>query len=135
MKFIVLTIMADLTLKDVFGNSVIYDATNKEITFNLTEIAGQDFSTDSVTEANCDKCASKILWAILNHIKSIQPSTNTDPERGVYVTNQGSRRVTRSNVSQFAYQMIVAGYTPDPMANTLAADDLVMNMGEVSNVQ
>ena len=35
--------MADLTLKDVFGDSVIYDASTKEITFSLTEIAGQDF--------------------------------------------------------------------------------------------
>ena len=125
--------MTDLTLKDVFGNSVIYDATNKEITFSINEIGGQDFNTDNVTEANCDKCASKILWALLNHIKSVQPSTNTDPERGIYVTSQGSRRVTRSNVSQFAYQLVVAGYTPDPMTTTLAADDLVMNMGEESN--
>ena len=125
--------MADLTLKDVFGDSVIYDANTKEITFSINEIGGQDFNTDNVTEDNCDKCASKILWALLNHIKSVQPSTNNDPERGVYVTNQGSRRVTRSNVSQFAYQMVVAGYTPDPMTSTLATDDLVMNMGEDSN--
>ena len=125
--------MADLTLKDVFGDSVIYDASTKEITFYLEEIAGQDFDTERITEANCDKCASKILWALLNRIKSIQPSTNNDPERGVYVTNQGSRRVTRGNVSQFAYQMVVAGYTPDPMTSTLATDDLVMEMGGSSN--
>ncbi len=129
MKFILLTIMADLTLQDVFGDSVIYDASTKEITFSLTEIAGQDFDTSNVTEANCNKCASKILWALLNHIKNVQPSTNNDPQRGIYVTSQGSRRVTRGNASQFAYQMVVAGYTPDPMTTTLAADDLVMNMG------
>ena len=116
----------------MFGDSVIYDANTKEITFNLSEIAGQDFDTSNVTEANCDQCASKILWALLNHIKSVQPNTNNDPERGVYVTNHGSRRVTRGNVSQFAYQIIVAGYTPDPMTSTLATDDLVMNMGEDS---
>lgn len=118
--------MADLTLQELFGDSVTYNNANKQITFNLEEIAGQDFNTNNVTKTNCDKCASKILWALLHHVKNNQPNTNNDPERGIYITNQGSRRITRDGVNQFAYQLVINGYTPDPMTNTLATDDLVM---------
>lgn len=124
--------MADLTLKDVFGENVNYNASSTKLTFTLTDIAGDTLNTDVITEHNCDRCASKMLWALLNHVKNAQPNTNNDPERGIYVSNQGSRRVTRGNINQFAYQMVIAGYTPDPMASTLSADDLVMDHAEAS---
>lgn len=122
--------MPDLTFKDVFGENASYNASSTKITFFLTDVAGDSLNADPITEANCDRCASKMLWALLNHVKNIQPNTNNDPERGIYVSQQGSRRVTRGTVSQFAYQLVVAGYTPDPMTDNLAADDLVMDMGE-----
>ena len=125
--------MPDLTLKELFGDSVIYDATSKEITFSINEIAGQDFDTSNVTEANCNKCASKILWALLNHLKNVQPSKNTEPDRGIYITNQGRRTVTRGGVSQFCFQLTVNGYSADTVGTKLPVDNLVLPKMEKTN--
>ena len=125
--------MADLTLKDVFGDSVSYDSKTKEITFTLASLAGQDFDPSGISSSNCPGCASRVLWAWLNRIYINQPSQNTDPDRGIYITNQGRRTVTRGGVRQFGFQLVVNGYSADTVGTKLPADNLIRSEVENTN--
>ena len=117
--------MADVTLQELFGNNVNFDDKNKQITFDLDDISSDVFTVNNINSNNIDTYASKILWALLDHLCSTQPEDNNDETRGIYILHQGKRHAIRNRVSQFSFGLTVNAYTPDPMGVKLAPNDLV----------
>ena len=116
--------MADLVLEDIFGASVIFDPANRNITFNLDDLGYEQFDTSVIDITNKYSYASKILWSMLDYLCRYQPTDNNDPERAIYITNQGKRTAVRGGQAQFAFGLLVNGYTPDSLGTKLAPDDL-----------
>ena len=117
--------MADLVLEDIFGASVIFDPASRNITFNLDDLGYEQFDTSVIDITNIDSYASKILWSILDYLCRYQPADNNDPERAIYITNQGKRTAVRGGQAQFAFGLLVNGYTPDSLGVKLAPDDMI----------
>ncbi len=121
--------MPNLTLTEVFGSGAVFDGTAGTLTINL-EGLNWGFP-DPVIEAymiddtSIDDNVGRILWAIISRLRILQPDTNNDNERSLYVTSQGKRTVTRNNVSQFAFQLVVNGYANDPFGSEVNSADLV----------
>lgn len=121
--------MADLTLNQRFGSNVSYNNTSKTLTINLNDLTdagdianGLGLDISSLTSANVNDYASKILYALLLLNFQQQPETNNDETVAIYVTNTGRRDVTRNGVSQFAYLLTVNNYTPNNLATVLDPD-------------
>lgn len=131
--------MPNLTLQEVFGTGVTFNDTTRSITFNLNGL--NDGTIDPVIEdylidsTNLENNVGRILWAMVNRLIKLQPSDNIDNERSIYVTNQGKRIVTRNNVSQFAFQLVLNGYANDPFGVEASSADLVPGIPETSAQQ
>lgn len=121
--------MPDLTLAQRFGDSVSFNATSKVLSIDLNNLSsidlnGEDLGIDvsSMTVANQDTYATRILWALLLRSQSQQPETNNDETVGLYVTNQGKRTVVRNSVSQFGFQLVATAYKNDTVGTQLDPD-------------
>lgn len=121
--------MADLTLNQRFGSNVTFNATNKTVTIALDDLTdagdivdGLGLDISSLTSANVNDYASKILYALLLLNFQQQPQTNNDDSVAIYITNAGRRDITRNGVSQFAYLLTVNNYTPNNLAPVLDPD-------------
>ena len=122
--------MPNLTLTEVFGSGAVFDGTAGTLTINL-EGLNWGLSPDSVIEAfmidsaNIDDNVGRILWAIISRLRILQPESNNDNERSLYITSQGKRTVTRNNVAQFQFQLVVNDYANDPFGSEVNSADLV----------
>ncbi len=123
--------MADLTLAQRFGAGVTFNETTKILTLDLNNLAsitigGTDYglNVSTMTTANKDTFASRILWALLLLSQANQAIDNNDETVKLYVTNQGKRSVTRNSVSQFGYQLVATAYQNDSLGVTLDPDNL-----------
>ncbi len=121
--------MPNLILSEVFGSGATFDDTSGTLTISLEGLnAGflnpviEAYTIDST---NIDDNVGRILWAIISRLRIVQPDTNNDNERSLYITSQGKRIVTRNNVSQFAFQLVVNGYANDPFGSEVNSADLV----------
>ena len=121
--------MPNLTLTEVFGSGAVFDGTAGTLTINLE---GLNWGTiDPVIEAytidntNIDDNVGRILWAIINRLKILQPENNNDDERSLYIISQGKRSVIRNNVAQFNFQLVVNGYANDPFGSEVFSGDLI----------
>ena len=119
--------MADLTLQEIFGSGASFDPNGSTITFSLWDVSMENggFTPDNINASNIDEYTSKILWTIIQNVTFIQPENNNEEDRGIYVTNQGKRTVTRNGVAQFAFQLVVTGYTNDTLGVDLSPDEMV----------
>lgn len=123
--------MTDLTLTQRFGDNVSFNPTSKVLSIDLKDLSsitvdGEDLGIDvgSMTDANKDEYATKILWALLLKSQSNQPEQNNDDTVKLYVTNQGKRTVVRNQVSQFGFQLVATAYKNDTVGTQLDPDDL-----------
>ena len=123
--------MADLILEDIFGANVLFNSTERTITFKLDDLAYEAFDTEIIGADNVNQYASKILWSMLDYLCRYQPTDNNDPERAIYITNQGKRTAVRGGQAQFAFGLLVNGYTPDSLGVKLAPDNLVPQSQQV----
>lgn len=121
--------MTDLTLKQRFGSNASYNATNKTLTINLNDLTdagdiadGLGLDISSLTTANVNDYASKILYSLLLLSFQQQPQTNNDETVAIYITNGGRRDVNRNSISQFNYILQVNNYTPNNLATILDPD-------------
>lgn len=123
--------MADLTLAQRFGSNVALNATTKILSIDLNNlttitIAGVNYGLNisTLTDANKNDYASKILWSLLLLSQANQAADNNDETVKLYVTNQGKRNVSRNNVNQFGYQLVATAYQNDSLGVTLDPDNL-----------
>lgn len=121
--------MSDLTLNQRFGSNASYNNTNKTLTINLNDLTDAGDITDglgldisSLTAANVNDYASKILYTLLLLNFQQQPQTNNDETVAIYITNVGRRDVTRNSIQQFNYILSVNTYTPNNLATVLDPD-------------
>ena len=121
--------MADLTLAQRFGNSVAFNETTKILSINLNDLSsiivnGEDLGIDvsSMTAANQDTYASRVLWSLLLKSQSVQPESNNDETIALYVQNQGKRTVVRNSVSQFGFVLAATAYKLDTVGTQLDPD-------------
>ena len=121
--------MPDLTLNQRFGSNATYNNTNKTLTINLSDLTdsgdivnGLGLDISGLTAANIEQYASKILYALLLLNFQKQSQTNNDETVSIYITNGGRRELTRNNVSQFSYLLIVNNYTANNLAPVLDPD-------------
>ncbi len=112
--------MADLTLVQRFGTSVVFNETTKVLSINLNDlssilVSGVDvgLNVSAMTNANKDTYASRIVWALLQLQRKNQPQDNNDQTVGVYLTNGGKRNVSRNNISQVGFQLTATAYKND----------------------
>lgn len=121
--------MPNLTLTEVFGNSVVFDQVAGTLTINLeslnTGLTEPVIEAYLIDNASIDDNVGRILWAIINRLKILQPENNNDNERSLYVTSQGKRTATRNNVAQFQFQLVINGYANDPFGSEVNSADLV----------
>lgn len=121
--------MSDLTLNQRFGSNASYNSSNKTLTINLNDLTdagdiadGLGLDISSLTAANVNDYASKILYTLLLLSFQQQPQTNNDETVAIYITNSGRRDITRNGTSQFAYLLTVNNYTPNNLATVLDPD-------------
>lgn len=112
--------MADLTLAQRFGTSVVFNETTKVLSINLNDlnsilVSGVDLglNVSAMTNANKDIYATRIFWALLQLQRKNQQADNNDQTVGVYVTNQGKRNFTRNNIAQVGFQLTATAYKND----------------------
>lgn len=124
--------MADLTLIQRFGSNVAFNETTKVLSIDLNNlsnitIGGTNYglNVSTMTAANKDTFASRILWALLLLNQANQAADNNDATVKLYVINGGKRSGTRNSVSQFGYQLTAIAYQNDSLGVTLDPDDLV----------
>lgn len=123
--------MADLTLKERFGENVVFNPTAKTLTIKLSDltgitVAGEDvgLDTSNMTAANQDSYSSRILWSLLQLQQQNQPENNNDETVGVYVTNGGKRDQTRNSVRQHGFILNTVGYINDTQGVILDPDSI-----------
>ncbi|MGK7949882.1 MAG: hypothetical protein AB4368_14130 [Xenococcaceae cyanobacterium] len=99
--------MPNLTLTEVFGSGAVFDETAGTLTINLEGLnwglPNPVIEVYMIDDTSIDDNVGRILWAIISRLRILQPDTNNDNERSLYVTSQGKRTVTRNNVSQSLY--------------------------------
>lgn len=123
--------MPDLTLIQRFGSNVAFNETTKILSIDLNNlsnitIGGVNYglNVSTMTAANRDTFASRILYALLLLSQANQAVDNNDETVKLYMTNGGKRSVTRNNVSQFGYQVTATAYQNDSLGVTLDPDNL-----------
>ena len=124
--------MADLLATNRLGTSVTLNGTSKILSIDLNDfssitISGVDVGLSdvaSITPANLDEYASKIIWALLLFNQQNQPENNNDETVGIYLTNGGKRSVIRNGVAQFGYIFNVTAYQNDSLGVVLDPDNI-----------
>lgn len=123
--------MADLTLIQRFGSNVAFNETTKVLSIDLNNlsnitIGGVNYglNVSTMTAANKDTFASRILWALLLQNQANQAADNNDETVKLYMTNGGKRSVIRNSVSQFGYQLTATAYQNDSLGVTLDPDNI-----------
>ncbi len=121
--------MPDLTLAQRFGDNVAFDESTKVLSIDLNDLAsiiinGSDYGLDvtSMSDANKDEYATRILWSLLQKSQSVQPENNNDETVGIYITNQGKRTVVRNSISQFGFVLAATAYIADSVGTNLDPD-------------
>ncbi|MEO0835978.1 MAG: hypothetical protein AAFY16_08325 [Cyanobacteria bacterium J06642_3] len=121
--------MADLTLAQRFGDDVSFNESTGVLSINLNNlssitVSGVDVGLDisSMTEANQDQYASRIIWGLLQLQLQNQPENNNDETVGIYVTNQGKRNERRNSVAQLGFNLTTTAYINDTQGVILDPD-------------
>lgn len=124
-------LMADLTLADRFGDNVSFNPATKVLAIDLNNlssivVAGVDLGLDTsaMTDTNKDEYASRILWALLQRSRAVQPENNTDETVGIYLTNQGKRNLIRNSIAQVGFQIVTTAYKNDTQGVNLDPDEI-----------
>ena len=124
--------MAELLATDRLGTNVTFNDTSKVLSIDLNDfssitIGGVNVGLSnvaSITTANLDQYASKILWSLLLLNQQNQSENNNDETVGIYLTNGGKRSVIRNSVAQFGYILNVTAYQNDSLGVVLDPDDI-----------
>ena len=130
--------MPDLTIQQRFGSSISYDETTKVLSINLGDLTNVDNGGDilnnlgfddvsSITQANINQYASKILYGLLLLSSQNQASDiNEDAEQKIYITFGGLRINSNGNRSGQVQRVISVNLfdTGNTLNNLIDIDDV-----------
>ena len=130
--------MPGLTYTEIFRANATLDTTdieNPKVIIPLDAISndevlglGSDVGISGISDIdtiNIDSWASRIFYGFLLRYLQKQPTTNTDPELPIHITNLGKKNVTRGGEAQVAFTITVNAYIADPLSNVMNINDLI----------
>ena len=111
------------TLTGRCGTNATVDDSNPSdvvVKLHLNDLTSIGFNPVGITAANFNSYVDKWISALLLKMAENQPTDDTDPTVGVYVSDLGNDSITtRTGISQIRNNMTISHYRP----NTIPAFD------------